>query len=207
MAEVLQVTRRETLGKRNARRLRRDGKVPAILYGHGEENLNLSLAAESIETAIRHGARLVQLAGEVDDQALIKDLQWDTWGTHVLHIDFTRVSAGERVHVELPVEIRGEAPGANEGGLVSQTLHSVHIDCPAVLVPEKLQIRISSLALGESLSAGDIELPEGATLITDQGEMVVHCVEPTLVSDEGEVGESAEPEIIRKESAEDGDEA
>ncbi|MCX7701165.1 MAG: 50S ribosomal protein L25, partial [Gemmataceae bacterium] len=117
MAEQLNVELRETRGKRNARRNRRAGKLPAVLYGHGQEAISLALSAEPFEAAVRHGARLVKLTGAVDEQAFIREIQWDTWGTHVLHVDFTRISEHEKVEVRVPVEIRGEAPGLKAGGV------------------------------------------------------------------------------------------
>ena len=99
MAEVLNVQLRETRGKRNARRDRLAGQLPAVLYGHGKETLSLLLSADEFQAAMRHGARLVKLTGAVEEQAFIRQLQWDTWGTHVLHVDFTRVSEHEKVRV------------------------------------------------------------------------------------------------------------
>ena len=112
MAELLQVELRDSRGKRNARRNRRSGKLPAVLYGHGQETVSLLVSSERFLAAVRHGARLVKLSGAVEDQAFIREIQWDTWGLHALHVDFTRVSEHEKVQVEVTVELRGEAPGA-----------------------------------------------------------------------------------------------
>ena len=152
MAEVLNVECRETRGKRNARRLRNAGKVPAVLYGHGEQSISLSVPAEELDHAVRRGSRLVNLTGGVQQQAFIRELQWDTWGTHVLHVDFTRISEHEKVQVEVTVELRGEAPGLKEGGVVEQLLHQVQIECEVTAIPEKLEVNINQLNLGESVS-------------------------------------------------------
>ena len=92
MAETLNVKVRETRGKRNARRERRTGTIPAILYGHGEANHSLLIAADEMASVVRHGGRIVELKGAVNEKALIRALQWDTFGIEVLHVDLTRVS-------------------------------------------------------------------------------------------------------------------
>src|SRR3990172_346594 len=107
MAETLNVKTRETRGKRDARRLRRAGSVPAILYGHGEANHSLAVGADEMAAIVRHGGRVVELKGAVNEKALIRDLQFDTYGIHVLHVDFARVSEHERVEVKVSIELRG----------------------------------------------------------------------------------------------------
>ena len=207
MAEVLQVEARETRGKRNARRMRQAGKIPAILYGHGKDSVALAVSADIIEAAVQHGSRVVTLAGAVEETAFIREMQWDVWSRHVHHVDFTRVSAGELVEVNLAVELRGEAPGVKEGGVVEQMLHELHLECPVASLPEKISVSINHLGLDESIKVGDLELPKGAKLITDISEMVVHCVTPLEAPEEEEVAGEGEPEIIggRKEEEEEGD--
>ena len=85
---------------------------------------------------MRHGSRLVDLTGAVSESAFIRELQWDTYGTHVVHVDFTRISADELVKVHLTIELRGEAPGVKEGGVVDQLIHHVEVECPAGNIPE-----------------------------------------------------------------------
>ncbi len=97
MAETLEAESRDSHGKRSTKRLRSGGKVPAVLYGHGQETVSLAVPAEQIRAAIRHGSRVVKLKGAANDSALIRDLQYDTYGLEILHIDFTRVSEHERM--------------------------------------------------------------------------------------------------------------
>ena len=195
MAEVLQVEARKTRGKRNARRMRQEGKIPAVLYGHGKDNVALSVPADIIEDAVAHGSRVVTLAGAVDETAFIRELQWDVWSRHVQHVDFTRVSADETVEVNLAIELRGEAPGVKEGGIVEQLLHELHLQCPVTTLPEKISVSINNLGLDESIKVSDLELPEGATVLGDTSGMVVHCITP-LEAPEEEVEGEAEPEVI-----------
>jgi len=196
MAEVLDVEVRESRGKRSAKKMRHDGQIPAILYGHGQENVSLTCQVDQISTLVRRGVKVVQLQGAVSEQAFMKELQWDTWGNDVLHIDFTRVSSDEKVEISVAIELRGEAPGIREGGILEQPLHDLRIECPVVSIPEKLQLRVNELKLGDSLTVEAIELPEGATFVTNASSVVVSCVMPAEELEEEETDGGAEPEII-----------
>lgn len=209
MAEVLTVEVRGSRGKRQARRLRKLGHVPAILYGHGEQSLSLSIPVDQVKSAVRHGARVVDLDGAVKEKAFIRDLQWDTFGLDVLHLDLTRVSADEKVEVEVTVELRGEAPGVKEGGVLNQVLHHVDVESLVTAIPEKLFLRINGLGLDQSLTAAEIELPAGATLLTPGDTLIVQCSLPREeAAAAGLPAEGAEPEVIgRKAEEEEGDES
>jgi large subunit ribosomal protein L25 len=198
MAEQLTVELREIQGKLNNRRLRRSGTVPAVLYGHGLENIKLSVSEEALGNALRHGSRLVNLVGGVNESAFIRELQWNTWGTQVLHVDFTRISADEEVEVVLTIELRGEAPGVRSGGVVEHLIHQVKLACPAGSIPEKLKVNINHLKLDDHLTLTQLEIPQGARLLEDDLEAVmVQCVIPAELPDEEEsaAGEG-EPEVI-----------
>jgi len=201
MSELLHVENRQTLGKRNNERLRRAGRLPAVLYGHGEQAVSLTLAADELEASLRHGAKVVDLDGAASGKALLQDIQWDTFFQHVLHVDLLRVRAGEKVRIDVPIELRGEAPGSREGGLIEQMVHSIEIEVALDVIPDKLHININRLEIGGELTAADIEdLPAGAKILEDLDTMIVHCVQPA-VEEEEEVGEEAgvaEPEVIGK---------
>ena len=201
MAEVLPVEVRQDCGKRRMRRMRAGGRIPAVLYGHGQEVVNLSVPTDALDAVLRHGSRVVTLKGGANEQALIRELQWDTWGMHVLHADFTRISADETVDVAIPLELRGEAPGVKEGGIVEQVMHEIGISCRATNIPEKLEININHLQLGDSITVADLEIPEGGKCLADPEETVVHCIEPIVAPEEVEEAGEAEPEVIgeRKE--------
>jgi large subunit ribosomal protein L25 len=197
MAEQLEVAPRGGGGKHVNRRLRRSGQIPAILYGHGKENLRLAVPTEALQATLRHGSRLVVLSGAVNESAFIRQLQWDTYGTHVLHVDFTRVSADELVKVAVAVELRGEAPGVREGGVVNQLITGAQIECPAGSIPEKLYVNINHLKLNESIKLGQLELPEKSKVFGDPEAVVVQCIVP-VEKPEAEAGEAVpgEPEVI-----------
>jgi large subunit ribosomal protein L25 len=191
-------------------RLRRGGKLPAVLYGHGEQPVSLALVSDELEASLRHGAKVVDLDGAASGKALLQDVQWDTFFHQVLHVDLLRVQAGERVTVDVPIELRGESPGAANGGIVEQIVHSVEIEVALDVIPEKLHVRINKLDVGGHLTVKDIiDLPEGATVNLDEDEMIVHCIMPTSEEEEaaGEEGATAEPEVIGKGKDEDEEEA
>ncbi len=203
MPDVLQVKIRQTRGKRNARRMRRAGSIPAVLYGHGEETLSLTVIADDLVAALRHGVQLVNLGGEVNEKALIRETQWDTFGIDVLHVDLTRVSEHEKVQVRIAVELRGESPGMKDGGVLDHALHEVEVECPASAIPEKIEANINALGLGQSLVLGDLALPDNVSFVTVADTVVVSCnlpaveLEPEAVETTG-----AEPEVIGRAAEE-----
>jgi len=205
MAEQLQVEKRAAGGKHENRRLRQAGKIPAILYGHGEENVCLSVKAEQLDAAIRHGSQMVDMTGAVSESALIREIQWNTWGTEALHVDFTRVSRHERIEVEVPIELRGEAPGLREGGVVEQLTHEITIRCRADAIPEKFELNVNELQLNESLTAAELELASGAELIDPPTTVIVSCNPPMEVPEEVEEAAEGEPEVIGAKEGEEGE--
>ncbi|MFO0911910.1 MAG: 50S ribosomal protein L25 [Pirellulales bacterium] len=201
--ETLQVGIRKSEGTREARRLRRSGAVPAILYGRGQDPVYLSVPTDAFTMALRHGTRVVKLAGELAEDALIREVQWDAMGANVLHVDFTRFAAGDRIQTTVALELRGEAPGVHEGGVVQLLVHELELDCPVVDIPDVLQVNINHLHLGQTIMAADLKLPEGARLV--HGNVpIVECEVMTEAAEEEAVeGVAAEPEVIgRKEKAE-----
>lgn len=207
-SETLEVTKREGVGSTASRKLRLAGKVPAILYGHGEENVNLCVKSDAISRIVHHGAKLLSLTGDVTETALLRDVQWDAFGIDVLHVDFTRVSQTESVEVTLPVELHGEAPGVSAGGKLSFPNHEVTISCPAASIPEQIKINIATLGVGEAVHASEVELPEGASMVTPGSDVIVQVTKPSgaKAADAGEDDETgAEPEVISKGKGDDED--
>jgi large subunit ribosomal protein L25 len=202
MANLLQVEPRTSFGTRNNYRLRSAGKLPAVLYGHGEEVASLSLSSDQLEAVVRHGAKVVDLEGAATGKALLQDVQWDTFFKHVLHVDLLRVVAGEKVTIEVEIALKGEAPGARDGGVIEQALHSVEIEVSLDLVPEKLHVNVNHLQIGGELLIKDIiDLPAGATVSAEPDEVVVRCEQPVVDEEETAAEEgagAAEPEVISK---------
>ncbi len=207
MSDPLSVSIRNEGGKRRNRRLRISGTVPAVLYGHGQQTVSLAVGENDVSTALRQGVRVVELTGDVQDTALIRSTQWDSFGVELLHVDFQRVSATEKVETRVAIELRGIAPGINEGGTVDNLLHEIEILCPATSIPEKLEVNINDLHLGDSIPVSQLEIPEGAQLITNADAMVVQCIAKVDVDEEEgtEPADSAEPEVIGRKAEEEDD--
>jgi large subunit ribosomal protein L25 len=203
ITEVVHVQIRETRGSGRARRLRANGQVPAVLYGHGEPTVSLSVPKDELGALLRHGGRVVELQGAVSGNALIRDVQWDPFGAEVLHLDLARVARGETVEMTIPVELRGDAPGTHEGGVVEHVLHEVEIRCPVASLPERIRVNINHLELGQHITVAELEIPPQVEILAEPTAIVVQCVEAKEIVEVAAVAETAEPEVIgRKETEE-----
>lgn len=202
-AVVLEVQPRKSRGTREAKQLRRKGLIPAVLYGHKEATVSMTLAEEGLAKAIRHGTRIVDLKVEGQLQkALIREVQWDYLGKELLHVDFARVAADERVVVEVPLELRGQSPGVTAGGVLDQPIHSIKIECLAISLPDNIRVNIGELQLDAAIHIRDLVLPAGVKVLDDPEQIVVAV---KTKQEEGEApvagaaaGEQAEPEVITR---------
>lgn len=202
--DQLTVSVRSERGSRHARRLRRNGQIPAILYGHGKQEVSLTISTDQFSAALRHGSRVVDLTGEINESALIREVQWDAFGSEVLHVDFTRVVAGETVELTVGVELRGDSPGSAAGGILSQPVHELTLECPVQNVPESLVANINQLQIGGTVTAADLELPEGARLLCEPELVIAQCSQ-AVEAPEAEAGGAIEPEVIGRTANEDGE--
>ncbi len=198
---VLNATERPDFGTRVARRLRKTGMVPAIIYGHKEAAVTVAIKSDELTKAIRTGVRLVdlKLGAKALEKALIRDVQWDYLGHDVLHVDFARVAADEKILIDVRVELRGTAPGVAHGGNLIQPLHSLHVECLVTNIPESIRIAINDLDLNQAIHVKELKLPVGVTVKNDPDAIVVQVVPqqvevvaPVVVADTGE------PEVIGK---------
>ena len=195
-------------GTRAARKLRKGGLIPAVLYGHKEETIPLALPAEELRSAVRHGARVIDLSSDGNVQkALIRELQWDHLGKELLHVDFARIAVDERVTISVPLELKGTAPGVTGGGVLDQPLHSLHIECLAIAIPESIRVNIGELQIGSVIHVKDVPLPADMKAMDPPDAIVVQVtqkLQPVEVEVPGvaPVAEQAEPEIIGRKVAE-----
>ena len=208
MAEFRLVAEPRTeFGKGSARRTRRAGRVPAVLYGHGQDVVHLSLPAREFAAALRNGGTNVLLTIEFDgkDQlALTKAVQRDPISRVHEHVDLLLVRRGEKTTVEVPVVIVGEpAPDT----ISNHQLNTVSLEADATNLPETIEVDITGRTAGNGITAGDLPLPAGATLITDPEALVIGFLgAPTAEQLEAELEEAeAEAGIERDESDADGD--
>ena len=212
MAESIElpIEKRDGRGTRTARKMRTTGRVPGVVYGHKEETVSVSVSADALMSAVRHGARVVDLRYDGDLQkAQIAELQWDHLGMELLHVDFRRVAADERIHVTVLIEVKGIAPGVTAGGVLDQPIHTLSVECAADSVPETIRVNINELQLGGAIHVRELHLPPGVTALADPDAIVVHVTAPQVAPEAAAApgAEQAEPEVIgRKAAAEEGEE-
>jgi len=191
---------RSEAGKGAARRLRASGRVPAVLYGHGTKPQHLSVDARQFGQALRTDAGanvLISLeVGRDEHLALAKEIQRHPVKGNLIHVDFIQVRRGEKVHVQVPVHLVGEAPGAREGGILDQDLYQLNVEAEVTAVPEAVEADVSGLGIGEVLRVADLKAPDGAAILDDSEASVVSVVAPTVEAEpeaeEAEEGEAAE---------------
>lgn len=196
---TLKVQVREHAGSKPSARVRRESKIPAVVYGHKQEPVAVSLDKHDFTEAVHHGHRLldVQIKSR-KEKVIIKDLQYDHLGKEIIHADLMRVSATERVKVEVPIELKGTAKGTHEGGIVEEHLDHLEVECKVTEIPDRITIRVTELGVGDNIHASDIELPDGVKLITDPEALVAAChvVAAAKTAEEAEEEVPTAPEVI-----------
>jgi large subunit ribosomal protein L25 len=210
MAQQLNLTieHREGVGSTKARALRKDGKIPGVLYGHGSEAQAIALARRGLDDILHRGARtsLITLTmdGKRVDTALLREVQVDPVSRRIVHVDLQRVSADETVQARLPVVTVGTPEGVRSfGGVMDVVLHELEVEGPANKLPDRIEIDVNELGIHQHVTAGEIALPEGFKMITPAENTVV-AVEPSKTEkllEEAAVSavtEQAEPEIVGK---------
>jgi len=199
MADVLNVEKREQTGSTASRRLRLSGQIPAVLYGHGQDNQHLAIPRADVKLLLRHHGKMVELKGAVKETALVSEMHWDPLGIEVLHLDLQRVDLNERVEVTVPVHIHGEPIGTREGGIFLENNHQVEISCSAGNIPENVVMHVAELNVGENLTAGELDLPEGVELVTPKEVVICSIAAPKgKTAEEEEAEGGSEPEVISK---------
>lgn len=156
---------RESFGKGAARKLRAGGKIPAVVYGHGTDPRHVSLPGHQLTLLVRKANQVLELVIDGEEVlALIKDVQRDPVRQVIEHVDLLVVRKGERVHVDIPVHIEGESAPATT---VIQDANSISIEVEATNIPERLVVSVEGLEAGAHITAGDVKLPAGASLLSD----------------------------------------
>ena len=194
---------RTEFGKGSARRTRRAGRVPAVLYGHGQDVVHLSLPAREFAAALRNGGHNALLTVVLDGReelALTKSVQRDPLTRVHEHVDLLLVRRGERTTVDVPIVIVGE-PGVD--AIANHQLNAVSIEADATNLPETIEVDVTGHTAGQNITAADLVLPAGATLVTDSEALVIGFLgAPSAEALEAELAEAeAEAGIEREESA------
>ena len=193
MSEVkLTAETRTEFGKGAARRIRRDNKVPVVLYGHGSDPLHLTLPGHDLLLALRTPNVLISLEidGKANELAIPKAVQRDAIKGFLEHVDLLLVKRGEKVTVEVPVHTEGElAPGGN---LLEHVLNALPVEAEATHIPEAVTVSVEGLESGASILAKDITLPKGTTLAVDEDAVVLQVL--AAQAEEAAEGEESEGE-------------
>jgi large subunit ribosomal protein L25 len=210
MAEVtLEVSRRERSGKEYAKKLRQDGKIPAVVYGGHKEPVAITVERKAVSDLIQksdHGIRsifLLKMSG-TDQQrhAMIKDMQMDPISRRMTHIDFVRVVMDEVVRVTVPVNIIGNSIGVKEGGILDWQIRELHVECLPNAIPDKIDVDITNLGGHEQVRVSDLQLPEGVKVSEDLHRVIVGVTSPRaeIVPEVAAVDATAvaEPEVVKK---------
>ncbi len=200
---ILQAELKEKQGKSTSRRLRREGIIPAVLYGEGKDALPLSVHGDELEKIMKSAGEnaIIKLSvpGKAAETAMICQRQYNPMEGSLLHIDFLRINLEQKVTARVAIQTVNEAEGIKEGGVLEHHLWEATIECLPQQIPGAIEVDISSLQIGDSLHVRDITSPEGVEITNDEKEMVVSIVPPTVVEEEApatpEEGE-AEPEVI-----------
>lgn len=210
---TLNASSRTKTGKGAARKLRADGRIPAIVYSPGAETQQLSVDANEVArlfSRISIGNTLIGLKVDEDKavDVLVREVQSHAYRPDILHIDFYEIRKGETVTLEVPVQLIGTAEGVDEGGVLNHNLTSLEISCIPAQIPETIDVDVTELLIGESIHVGDLTLPEGVEAVTEADQPVCSVVAPTQEpiepdpeTEEG-VGGDIEPELVDPRGAE-----
>lgn len=185
---ILNGITRTTSGKGHARALRRDGRIPAVVYGHSEP-ISLSVEAREFHKEFHtvSESQLITLKFDKEERTvLIKDYSEDITNGEILHIDFYEVEAGKKLHTRIALELDGSPVGVREGGVLEHTLYEVDIECLPKDIPEHLVVDVSGLSQGDSLHISDIPVPPGVTILNNQDQTVASVTIPRAIVEEDE---------------------
>jgi large subunit ribosomal protein L25 len=196
---LLKAEIREQTGSKAVQKVRKQGRIPAIVYGHNQEPVAISLDAHNFVERLHHGQRLMDVQiGKKKEKIIVKDLQYDYLGKDIIHADLMRVSVTEMVKVTVPIELKGTAKGTHEGGIIEEHADHLEIECRATDIPETIVVWVKEVSVGDALHAGDIELPDGVKLLSSPETLVVTChlVAAAKTTEEVEEEMPVAPEVI-----------
>lgn len=206
-AVVLKAEVRQKVGSKATAGLRAQGKMPVVVYGHKQDAVSVSVDSHSFVENLHHGNRVFNLELEgKSETVLLKDVQYDHFGSTVIHADLVRVDLTEKVSVSVGLDLKGTSIGVNHGGIIDELVTEIEVACVVTSIPESIAVNIKDINIGDVLKAGDIELPSGVELLSDPEMTVLTCHEAAATisaEDEAESGEEAsEPEVITEKNKE-----
>jgi large subunit ribosomal protein L25 len=199
---TIEVQEREHRGSASARRLRRDGLIPGVLYGRGKKPHAISIGERELRRALTgpgglHAILDVVLAGQkTTHPSILKDYQADVVTGRLAHIDLQEVRLDQPIHAQVVIELVGEAAGSVEGGVLSQVTREINVEALPLEVPERIEVDVTSMQMGDTLRLADVAAQDGVTFLDDPEETVIATVTmPTQI---------VEPEVEEEEELEEG---
>ena len=194
----LEVRERETLGSRSSQRLRRGGLIPGVLYGRGKKPHAIAVPERDLRNALSgsHGLHAildVVLDGQkTTHSSVLKDYQTDPLRGRLTHVDLHEVKLDEPIHAHVLVELVGESPGVKLGGVLTQLVREVNVEALPLEVPERIELDVGAMEMGDALRVSDLVVPEAVKLLDDPETLLVSVAVPKLVVEEEEVEEGVE---------------
>jgi large subunit ribosomal protein L25 len=198
----LSLSPRAPEGSRSARRLRRDGLVPGVIYGGGDEPETFAVDARVLRNTLAHSGQVIEVSldGATATPVLVKDVQRHPVRGEALHVDFLRVRMDQAIHATVPVELVGgeEAPGVVEGGVLSQETRELNIEALPGDIPERIAHDVSGMSINETLTLAALAVPEGVKLLDDPETTIASITPPTAEPVEEEI--ETETELVGDEA-------
>jgi large subunit ribosomal protein L25 len=200
-ALLLKAEVRERTGSNAVRKVLKEGRIPAIVYGHKQTPIAISLDAHNFVEGLHHGHRLMDVQiNKKKEKIIVKDLQYDYLGKNIIHADLMRVDITETIRVDVPIELKGAATakGTHEGGIIEEHADHIEIECKATDIPETIAVNVKEVGVGDSIHASEIELPEGVKLTSSPETLLVTChlVAAAKTTEEVEEEMPTTPEVI-----------
>ena len=193
---------RSKLGTRDTQNMRTTGRLPAVIYGHRQDPVHLSVDQKEVADLVHHQAHVIEVVMDaVTEPCLIKEVQWDHLGSQILHIDLARVDLTEQVTVSVDLELTGEPVGLKEAGsFLQHPVNEIEVSCLASQIPDRLKADIGHLKVGDTFTVADLTMPSGVTATAD-GETIIASIQILAEKSDDSADEqatAAEPEIIGK---------
>jgi large subunit ribosomal protein L25 len=204
-ASKLDVSGREERGSRPSRRLRRQGRVPGVLYGGDGAPVSFDVGARELRLALAGGSAVLDLSidGSKPTPVVLKEVQRHPVRGETMHVDFLRVRLDRPIHAVVPLELQGaeDSPGVKEGGILEQITRELNIEALPTAIPPAIVHEVAEMQIGDTLMLASVSPPEGVTLLDDREETVVATLTPPRLQAEAEAEIEAETELVGEEGA------
>jgi large subunit ribosomal protein L25 len=201
----MQAQPRGELGSKKNRKLRQKGLVPGVVYGHKESIVPVTLPRKELSQYLAKGAHVFDLSVDgKSETVLVKEVQYDHLGIEVLHVDFARVSLTEKVTVTVPLELKGTPKGEEQGGVLTQVISDIEVECVVTDIPDAIRHNVSDMDLDAVLHVKELTLPPGVRPLADEDQVVATVSVLAAEEEEAPAAAEGEPEVIggKEEGAE-----